>query len=189
MLEPVTADVGACYDRLVVERATTAGLPRDESELAARLVAQRIGLLDAGMVEPLRALRRRLAKGDMPPADEPERPSRDESRAAVAGGTTSYFDMPNNKPAIKTPYFGASDAIKRTPVMVFSVRTRPGCNQHDVCWPDNNDPSRGNNRSASRACTGCWIKRRRCQPEYSAGNAIVHLRSWPVAPVYPNQNG
>ncbi|MFM7133105.1 MAG: hypothetical protein ACKO0W_02180, partial [Planctomycetota bacterium] len=34
--------------------------------------------------QPLRALRGRLAKGDMPPADEPERPSRDEARAAVA---------------------------------------------------------------------------------------------------------
>jgi [glutamine synthetase] adenylyltransferase / [glutamine synthetase]-adenylyl-L-tyrosine phosphorylase len=38
-LEPVTADVAACYDQLVVERATTAGLPRDEGELAGALVA------------------------------------------------------------------------------------------------------------------------------------------------------
>ncbi|MFM7051227.1 MAG: DUF1592 domain-containing protein [Planctomycetota bacterium] len=34
--------------------------------------------------EPLRALRRRLVKRDMPPADEPERPTRDGYAAAVA---------------------------------------------------------------------------------------------------------
>ncbi|MGN6689831.1 MAG: bifunctional [glutamine synthetase] adenylyltransferase/[glutamine synthetase]-adenylyl-L-tyrosine phosphorylase, partial [Sphingopyxis sp.] len=38
-LEPVTADVATCYDQLVVERATTAGLPRDEGELAGALMA------------------------------------------------------------------------------------------------------------------------------------------------------
>src|SRR3546814_5538792 len=36
-LEPVVADVGSCYDRLVAERAVTTGLPRDESGLAAEL--------------------------------------------------------------------------------------------------------------------------------------------------------
>jgi len=39
MLEPVTADVGACYDRLVAERAVTTGLPRDDDSLAAALLA------------------------------------------------------------------------------------------------------------------------------------------------------
>jgi len=38
-LEPVTADVATCYDQLVVERATTAGLPREEGELASALMA------------------------------------------------------------------------------------------------------------------------------------------------------
>lgn len=40
LLEPVVADVGACYDRLVAERrAAPAGLPRDAGELAASLAA------------------------------------------------------------------------------------------------------------------------------------------------------
>ena len=39
MLEPVAADVGACYDRLVAERAVTTGLPRDDDGLAAALIA------------------------------------------------------------------------------------------------------------------------------------------------------
>ena len=47
-------------------------------ELAGPIAAGRI---DEGV---LRALRRRLAKRDMPPADEPERQSLDEYRAAVA---------------------------------------------------------------------------------------------------------
>jgi len=50
LLEPVVTDVGACYDRLVAERAVTRGLPRDESELAGALVA-------AGFVAPDAALR------------------------------------------------------------------------------------------------------------------------------------
>jgi len=49
-LEPVTADVAACYDRLVVERAATTGLPRDEGELAGALRA-------AGFEPPESALR------------------------------------------------------------------------------------------------------------------------------------
>lgn len=39
MLEPVAADVGGCYDRLVAERAVTTGLPRDDDGLAAALIA------------------------------------------------------------------------------------------------------------------------------------------------------
>jgi len=50
MLEPVTADVAACYDRLVIERAATSGLPRDEGELAGALMA-------AGFEPPEAALR------------------------------------------------------------------------------------------------------------------------------------
>ena len=50
MLEPVTADVGACYDRLVAERAVTTGLPRDDDGLAAALAA-------AGFAPPDAALR------------------------------------------------------------------------------------------------------------------------------------
>lgn len=50
MLEPVTADVAACYDRLVLERAATSGLPRDEGELAGALMA-------AGFEPPEAALR------------------------------------------------------------------------------------------------------------------------------------
>lgn len=49
-LEPITADVAACYDQLVVERATTTGLPRDEGELAGVLMA-------AGFEPPEAALR------------------------------------------------------------------------------------------------------------------------------------
>jgi glutamate-ammonia-ligase adenylyltransferase len=48
-LEPVTADVAACYDQLVVERATTAGLPRDEGELAGALVAAGFDPPDAAL--------------------------------------------------------------------------------------------------------------------------------------------
>ncbi|WP_257547967.1 bifunctional [glutamine synthetase] adenylyltransferase/[glutamine synthetase]-adenylyl-L-tyrosine phosphorylase [Sphingopyxis sp. DBS4] len=36
-LLPVVTDVGTCYDSLVVERAATGGLPRDEGELAGAL--------------------------------------------------------------------------------------------------------------------------------------------------------
>ncbi len=49
-LEPVTNDVAACYDRLVVERASTTGLPREEGELAGTLMA-------AGFEPPDAALR------------------------------------------------------------------------------------------------------------------------------------
>ena len=38
-LKPVTDDVAACYDRLVVERASKTGLPREEGELAGALMA------------------------------------------------------------------------------------------------------------------------------------------------------
>ncbi|WP_439568828.1 bifunctional [glutamine synthetase] adenylyltransferase/[glutamine synthetase]-adenylyl-L-tyrosine phosphorylase [Sphingopyxis sp.] len=50
MLEPVAADVGACYDRLVAERAVATGLPRDDDGLAAVLLA-------AGFDPPGAALR------------------------------------------------------------------------------------------------------------------------------------
>jgi glutamate-ammonia-ligase adenylyltransferase len=49
MLEPVTADVGACYDRLVAERAVTTGLPRDEDSLAAALLAAGFDPPDAAL--------------------------------------------------------------------------------------------------------------------------------------------
>ncbi len=49
MLEPVTADVGACYDRLVAERAVTAGLPRDDDGLAAALAAAGFDPPDAAL--------------------------------------------------------------------------------------------------------------------------------------------
>ncbi len=49
-LEPVVADVGACYDRLVAERAASSGLPQGESELAAALAS-------AGFDPPTAALR------------------------------------------------------------------------------------------------------------------------------------
>lgn len=50
MLEPIVTDVGACYDRLVVDRAATTGLPRDESDLAGHLIA-------AGFDPPTAAMR------------------------------------------------------------------------------------------------------------------------------------
>ncbi|WP_227339961.1 bifunctional [glutamine synthetase] adenylyltransferase/[glutamine synthetase]-adenylyl-L-tyrosine phosphorylase [Sphingopyxis sp. P8] len=51
LLEPVVADVGSCYDRLVAERAAPSGaLPRDEGELAPQLAA-------AGFDPPAAALR------------------------------------------------------------------------------------------------------------------------------------
>jgi glutamate-ammonia-ligase adenylyltransferase len=50
MLEPVAGDVGACYDRIVAERAVASGLPRDEDSLAAQLIA-------AGFDPPETALR------------------------------------------------------------------------------------------------------------------------------------
>ena len=49
MLEPVTADVGACYDRLVAERAVTTGLPRDDDSLAAALLAAGFDPPDAAL--------------------------------------------------------------------------------------------------------------------------------------------
>ncbi|PKP87673.1 MAG: bifunctional [glutamate--ammonia ligase]-adenylyl-L-tyrosine phosphorylase/[glutamate--ammonia-ligase] adenylyltransferase [Alphaproteobacteria bacterium HGW-Alphaproteobacteria-17] len=49
MLEPVTADVGACYDRLVAERAVTTGLPRDDDGLAAALAAAGFDPPDAAL--------------------------------------------------------------------------------------------------------------------------------------------
>src|SRR3546814_20815025 len=48
-LEPVVADVGSCYDRLVAERAVTTGLPRNESGLAAELIAEGFGPPDAAL--------------------------------------------------------------------------------------------------------------------------------------------
>lgn len=48
-LEPVTADVATCYDQLVVERATTVGLPREESELAGALMAAGFEPADAAL--------------------------------------------------------------------------------------------------------------------------------------------
>ncbi|WP_052071800.1 bifunctional [glutamine synthetase] adenylyltransferase/[glutamine synthetase]-adenylyl-L-tyrosine phosphorylase [Sphingopyxis sp. MWB1] len=48
-LEPVVKDVGAIYDRLVAERAEREGLPRDEAELAARLVAAGFDPPDAAL--------------------------------------------------------------------------------------------------------------------------------------------
>lgn len=48
-LEPVVTDVGACYDRLVVERAATTGLPRDEGELAIQLRAAGFDPPDAAL--------------------------------------------------------------------------------------------------------------------------------------------
>ncbi|HMO77177.1 MAG TPA: bifunctional [glutamine synthetase] adenylyltransferase/[glutamine synthetase]-adenylyl-L-tyrosine phosphorylase [Sphingopyxis sp.] len=70
MLEPVTADVAACYDRLVVERAATNGLPRDEGELAGQLMAAGFDPPDAALRTiaewrggKLRALRSPAAQG------------------------------------------------------------------------------------------------------------------------------
>ena len=48
-LEPVTNDVAACYDQLVVERATTTGLPREENELAGALMAMGFEPPDAAL--------------------------------------------------------------------------------------------------------------------------------------------
>ncbi len=48
-LEPVTTDIAACYDRLVVERATTTGLPRDDDALAGRLTAAGFDPPDAAL--------------------------------------------------------------------------------------------------------------------------------------------
>lgn len=48
-LEPVAADVGACYDRLVAERAVTTGLPRDDDGLAAALLAAGFDPPDAAL--------------------------------------------------------------------------------------------------------------------------------------------
>ena len=50
LLQPVAAEVGACYDRIVAERAVAPGLPRDEGELAGQLMA-------AGFEPPDAALR------------------------------------------------------------------------------------------------------------------------------------
>ncbi|MBU0866143.1 MAG: bifunctional [glutamine synthetase] adenylyltransferase/[glutamine synthetase]-adenylyl-L-tyrosine phosphorylase [Alphaproteobacteria bacterium] len=49
MLEPVTADVGACYDRIVAERAVTTGLPRDDDGLAVQLLAAGFDPADAAL--------------------------------------------------------------------------------------------------------------------------------------------
>ena len=48
-LSPVVTEVGQCYDRLVVERAASRGLPRDESELARALVAAGFSSPDAAL--------------------------------------------------------------------------------------------------------------------------------------------
>ncbi|WP_447760500.1 bifunctional [glutamine synthetase] adenylyltransferase/[glutamine synthetase]-adenylyl-L-tyrosine phosphorylase [Sphingopyxis panaciterrae] len=48
-LEPVAVDVGACYDRLVADRAVTTGLPRDEGDLAAQLAAAGFDPPDAAL--------------------------------------------------------------------------------------------------------------------------------------------
>lgn len=48
-LKPVVTDVGACYDRLVAERAVTTGLPRDEEGLAAQLRAAGFDPPDAAL--------------------------------------------------------------------------------------------------------------------------------------------
>lgn len=49
MLEPVVTDVGACYDRLVAERAVTTGLPQGEGELAAELMGAGFDPPDAAL--------------------------------------------------------------------------------------------------------------------------------------------
>ena len=49
VLGPVTADVGAFYDRLVAERAVTTGLPRDDDSLAAALLAAGFDPPDAAL--------------------------------------------------------------------------------------------------------------------------------------------
>ncbi|KTE28172.1 MULTISPECIES: bifunctional [glutamine synthetase] adenylyltransferase/[glutamine synthetase]-adenylyl-L-tyrosine phosphorylase [unclassified Sphingopyxis] len=48
-LQPVVTDVGACYDRLVAERAATSGLPRDEGELAGAVMAAGFDPPDAAL--------------------------------------------------------------------------------------------------------------------------------------------
>ena len=48
-LEPVTNEVAACYDQLVVGRATTTGLPREEGELAGALIAMGFEPADAAL--------------------------------------------------------------------------------------------------------------------------------------------
>ena len=49
----------------------------------------------------LRALRKRLARRDMPPADEPERPSDDEYRAAVAAIDAQVPPLAREVPAVR----------------------------------------------------------------------------------------
>lgn len=48
-LRPVTEEVAACYDQLVVERAATTGLPREEGELAGALMAMGFEPPDAAL--------------------------------------------------------------------------------------------------------------------------------------------
>jgi len=59
--------------------------------------------LAAGAMEdsPLRAVRRRLARRDMPPADEPERPSREAYRAAVAAIDAQVAPATREVPAVR----------------------------------------------------------------------------------------
>jgi glutamate-ammonia-ligase adenylyltransferase len=49
VLEPVVTDVGACYDRLVAERAVTTGLPHEGGDLAAQLMAAGFDPPDAAL--------------------------------------------------------------------------------------------------------------------------------------------
>lgn len=49
MLEPVVIDVGACYDRLVADRAVTTGLSRDDDGLATQLIAAGFDPPDAAL--------------------------------------------------------------------------------------------------------------------------------------------
>ena len=53
MLEPVVIDVGACYDRLVADRAVTTGLSRDDDGLAAHTdaLAKAIGAAGGKQVQ------------------------------------------------------------------------------------------------------------------------------------------
>ena len=48
-LEPVVTDVGACYDRIVVEGGATTGLPREAGELAGPLMAAGFDPPDAAL--------------------------------------------------------------------------------------------------------------------------------------------
>jgi len=48
-LAPVVTEVGQCYDRLVVDRASGGSLPRDEGELATALVAAGFSSPDAAL--------------------------------------------------------------------------------------------------------------------------------------------